>query len=110
MAMALFENQDYLGAREQFIASLRYKKDCHLCHAYIKRSEDLYKELHYKRGIQHYGREQLVEAITEWELVKRLDPDYKRVAYYIDKAQAILDRLEELKEDSTERSSEVGKI
>jgi tetratricopeptide (TPR) repeat protein len=110
MAMALFENQDYLGAREQFIASLRYKKDCHLCQAYIERSEDLYKELHYKKGIQHYGREQLVEAITEWELVKRLDPDYKRVEYYINKAQAILNRLEELKEDSSERSSEVGKI
>jgi len=110
LAMALFEDQDYLGAREHFIASLRYKKDCHLCHAYIKRSEELYKELHYKKGIQHYGQERLVEAITEWELVKRLDPDYKRVEYYINKAQTILNKLEELKEEATERPSEVGKI
>jgi len=110
MAMALFEQEDYLGAREQFMASLRYKRDCHLCHAYIKRSEDLYKELHYKKGIQHYGQEQLVEAITEWELVKRVDPDYKRVEYYINKAKTVLNKLEELKEESTESPSEVGKI
>jgi tetratricopeptide (TPR) repeat protein len=110
MATALFEEGDYLGAREQFIASLRYKRDCHLCQAYIERSEALYKELHYKKGIQHYGQEQLVEAITEWELVKRLDPDYKRVGYYINKAQTILNKLEELKEESKARPSEVGKI
>jgi tetratricopeptide (TPR) repeat protein len=110
IGMALFEKQDYLGAREQFNASLRYKRNCHLCRAYIKKSEDLYKEHHYKKGIQYYGQEQLVEAITEWELVKRLDPDYKRVDYYIHKAKTILNKLEELKEESTESTLGVGKI
>ena len=101
MAMALFEGQNYLGAKEQFEASLKYRKDCLICHSYIKKSEDLYKEMHYKRGIQYYGKEQLEDAIMEWELVKGLDPGYKRVEYYINKAKTILQKLEQIKSESS---------
>ncbi|MGD2125780.1 MAG: tetratricopeptide repeat protein [Desulfobacteraceae bacterium] len=107
-AVALFEKQDYLAAQEQFKASLRYNNDCHECHAYIRRSEDLYKEMHYKRGIQHYGKERLVEAIKEWELVRRLDPNYKRVDYYIKKAKVILMKLEELKREMERDTMGIG--
>jgi len=96
-AMTLFENKDYLAARDQFQACLRYKHDCQECHRHIQASEDLYKELHYKRGMQFYNMELLHEAINEWELVKALDPNYKMTEYLIDKANTILEKLEELK-------------
>jgi tetratricopeptide (TPR) repeat protein len=96
-AMTLFENKDYLAARDQFQACLRYKHDCQECHRHIQASEDLYKELHYKRGMQLYHMELLHDAINEWELVKALDPNYKMTEYLINKANTILGKIEELK-------------
>jgi tetratricopeptide (TPR) repeat protein len=96
-AMTFFENKDYLAARDQFQACLRYKHDCQECHRHIQTSENLYKELHYKRGIQFYAKEMLDEAIKEWELVKALDPNYKSTEYLIDKSKTILEKIEELK-------------
>jgi tetratricopeptide (TPR) repeat protein len=110
MAMALYQTQDYLAARDQFRLALRYKNDCHRCRAYIKKSEALYKALHYKLGIRYYGREQLTEAIREWEMVKALDPGYKRVGYYINKAKEMLKKLEDLKEELKQGSAEKGKV
>jgi tetratricopeptide (TPR) repeat protein len=101
-AMTLFENKDYLAARDQFQACLQYKGDCQECHRHIKASEDLYKALHYKRGIQFYNKELLYEAITEWELVKALDPKYKRIEYLIDKSKTILKNIEALQRDQKE--------
>lgn len=103
-AMTLFENKDYLAARDQFQACLRYRHDCQECNRHIKTSEDLYKKLHYKRGIQFYDKELLHEAIKEWELVKALDPNYKRTEYLIDKSKTILKKIEELKRDQKEGS------
>ncbi len=97
MALEDFKNKDYLAAKENFESSLLYRKGCQKCHAYIKKSEGLFKEIHYKKGIQHYGKQELVKAIDEWKLVKVIDPDYKRVEYYINKALAIMKKLEELK-------------
>jgi tetratricopeptide (TPR) repeat protein len=103
--IALFERKEYLAAKDKFEASLRYKKDCQKCHAYIKKSEDLYKEIHYKKGIQFFYKELLNEAIEEWELVRAIDPDYKRVDYLINKAKKILNKIEELKEGQEEQSA-----
>ena len=100
LGLVLFQMKDYLGAREQFLASLKYKSDCQQCHAYVKESENLYKEMQYKRGIEFYGKEQLSEAIKAWETVQKLDPDYKRVDYYIRKAREIQIKLEELKQET----------
>jgi tetratricopeptide (TPR) repeat protein len=101
--IALFETKEYLAAKDKFEASLRYKKDCQKCHAYIKKSEDLYKEIHYKKGIQFFYKELLNEAIEEWELVRAIDPDYKRVDYLISKTKKILTKIEELKESQKEQ-------
>jgi tetratricopeptide (TPR) repeat protein len=106
MAMTLYEKQDYLAARDQFRMALRYKNDCSKCDAYIKKSEELYKALHYKQGIRYYGKEQLTEAIREWEMVKAIDPSYKSVGYYINKAKEVLKRLEDLKEELKKGSAE----
>ena len=96
-AMALFEKEDYLAARSKFEETLRYKRDCRKCQEYIKKSEDAYKEIHYKKGGVHFRKEQLVEAIREWELVQAVDPNYKEVEYNINMAKTLLKRLEEIK-------------
>ena len=53
--------------------------------------------------MQHYGNEQLVEAIEEWERVIELDPEYKRVDYLVIKAQTIMKKLEEIKASEQEK-------
>ena len=98
-ARALFDNRDYLQAKREFEASLKYKSDCQECVAYVKKSEDLYKEMHYKRGMQYFGKQQLKEAIQEWELVRTRDPKYKRVEYLINKAEIILENIEKIKQE-----------
>ena len=96
-AVALYEQKEYLAARDQFKVSLKYKNDCQQCHKYMNECEDSYKKLHYKKGMQLYNNEKLNEAIGQWELVKKEDPNYKRVNYLINKAQTILNKLNELK-------------
>lgn len=98
-AESLLEKQDYLAAREGFLASLRIREDCGQCHQYVRKSEELYKEAHYRKGMQFYNQERLQDAIREWDLVRELDPGYKRVEYLIEKAEKILSKLEDLKKD-----------
>lgn len=97
LAMALFKKKDYYAAMEQFRESIRYNDDCTKCVEYLQKSEDLYKELHYKKGMQYFEGERLARAIKEWELVTALDPDYKKAGYHIDKAKIMMEKLEELK-------------
>lgn len=96
-ALAILEKEDYLAARDQFKVCLKYKKNCQKCHGYIKKCEDSYKEMHYKRGMELFDEEKLDEAIGEWNLVKAQDPYYKRVDYLINKAEKISKKIEELK-------------
>ena len=104
--MGLFEKEDYLSAKEEFEASLRFNGDCLKCREYIKKSEDTYKEIHYKRGVAYFGKEQLFDAIGEWEIVQAIDPNYKNVAYNIDKARTLLKRLEEIRKSLEERQAQ----
>lgn len=97
IAQDLLDRKVYLSARDHFRESLRYNEDCEGCRRNIKKSEDLYKEDHYKKGMQYYGNEQLRDSLREWELVMTMDPNYKRVDYLIDKAKTILKRLEEIR-------------
>lgn len=102
LAVTLFNNKDYYAARDQFKASIRYRDDCMTCVEYLQKSEELYKELHYRKGMQYYEDEQLVEAIKEWEQVIDLDPDYKKAGYHIDQARGMLRKLEEIKKNQEE--------
>jgi tetratricopeptide (TPR) repeat protein len=97
LAMEFFQKKDYLAAREQFLVSLKLKSPCQQCHVYIRRSEELFKEMHYKQGIECYGKEQLADAVVEWEMVRGLDPNYRRVDYYIKKAKDLQHKIDELK-------------
>jgi len=106
LAVEFFQKREYLAAKEQFLVSLKHNSNCQQCHVYIRRSEELFKEMHYKRGIECYGKEQLTDAIMEWELVRGLDPNYKRVDYYIKKAKDLQRKIDELKEESKEEVQE----
>jgi tetratricopeptide (TPR) repeat protein len=106
LAVEFFQKKDYLAAKEQFLVSLKHNSTCQKCHFYIRRSEELFKEMHYKQGIEYYSKEQLAEAIMEWELVKTLDPSYKRIDYHINKAKDIQRKLEELKKESREENED----
>jgi tetratricopeptide (TPR) repeat protein len=100
LAVESFEKKEYLAAREQFLVSLKHKSNCQQCYVYIKRSEELFKAMHYKQGIEYYGKELLADAIMEWEQVRGLDPNYKRVDYYIKKAKELQHKLDELEKES----------
>ncbi len=95
----LLAKKEYLAAREAFQASLRLKGDCMQCHENIRKSEDLYKEIHYRNGMLYFNQEKLREAIREWEVVQRMDPDYKRVEYLIEKARKIQAKILDLKKN-----------
>ncbi|MFO7784715.1 MAG: hypothetical protein ACQET7_08855 [Thermodesulfobacteriota bacterium] len=97
LAENLLERKEYLAARDAFLDLLRIREDCGKCNRYILKSEELYLEAHYRKGMQYYNQEKLHEAIGEWERVRNVDPDYKRVDSLIEKAQRILVRLEDLK-------------
>ena len=96
-AMALFEKEDYLSAKKEFEVCLRYKQDSQQCREYAMKCEPMYMDLHYNRGVSYFGKEQLSEAIREWELVQAVDSGYKQAEDYISKAKALLKRLEEIK-------------
>ncbi len=96
-AMALFEKEDYLSAKKEFEACLQFKQDSQQCREYAVKCEQMYMDLHYNKGVSYFGKEQLSEAIQEWELVQAVDPGYKKVEDHINKAKALLKRLEEIK-------------
>ena len=100
IAMELFNKTEYLPAREEFKACLTYKKDCEKCHLYIAKCETLYKEKHYRKGMQFFELEEPEKAIKEWQKVEDMDPEYKRVKSLIPKAQKIVKKIEELKGSS----------
>ncbi|MBW1717184.1 MAG: tetratricopeptide repeat protein [Deltaproteobacteria bacterium] len=100
--ICLFGKKDYLAARDQFKSCLRFKNNTQRCQVYLEKSENLYKEMHYRKGIQLFDKELLTEAIEEWELVWHIDPNYKRVDYLITKAKTILKNIRELKESQKE--------
>ena len=99
-AMVLYEKKDFLPAKNAFDRALSYNNDCEKCLTYSDKSEQEYKELHYNKGIAFFAKEQLTEAISEWELVTALDPDYKKVKENITKARQYLEKLKEIQKSS----------
>jgi tetratricopeptide (TPR) repeat protein len=96
--VVLFDNQDYTQAIETFETSRTYNSDCERCETYIKKSEENFKDLHYRNGISFFWREKLAEAIEEWELVYEMDPDYEEVDKNIKRVRNLMERLEEIKQ------------
>jgi len=63
----------------------------------MKTSMDKYKKIHYDKGISYFGNEQLAEAIMEWKLVHKIDPNYRKVDSNLIKAKTLQERLEQIK-------------
>lgn len=95
--LAAYNKSDFEAAKNEFETALVYDPGCSDCNDYITRSTNGYKESHYNRGIIFFGKEQLPEAIAEWEKVHGIDPDYKDVETNLKKAQLLLDKLEKIK-------------
>ena len=93
-----FDREDYTQAIEAFETSRTYNSDCERCEAYITKSRENFKDLHYRKGLSFFWREKLAEAIDEWELVYEIDPDYKDVEKNIERVRNLMERLEEIKQ------------
>jgi tetratricopeptide (TPR) repeat protein len=96
-----FNKEQYLEARQSFSSAVQYNDACEQCRTYIKTCEDTYKEKHYNLGIHYFGKEQLEQAINEWEKVEDIDPDYKDVQSNLKKARILYERLESIKQSNT---------
>ena len=99
--LALFNKDDYLAARGEFEATLKYDKNCAKCEENIKKCEEMYKDVHYDKGLSFFENEELADAIREWELVYDLDPNYKDVDRNLKKARTLQERLEKIKRSKT---------
>ena len=104
--LVLFAKEDYLGARDEFKASLKYDKNCDKCEKNIRKSEDTFKEVHYNKGLAYFGDQKLPEAIAEWETVYELDPNYKDVQKNLVKAKDLNDRLESIKRSKAKENKQ----
>ncbi|MBW2449553.1 MAG: LysM peptidoglycan-binding domain-containing protein, partial [Deltaproteobacteria bacterium] len=99
-AQDLLKEKQYQAADKQLQACLDFRTDCLQCRPFIKQCEDSYKELHYQLGIQYFGEEKLENAISEWQLVKKIDPHYKQVQENIRRAERISTKIQQLKKES----------
>ena len=96
-ALIDYNKGEFLSAKKGFESALGYDSACEKCNDYIKQSLGSYKETHYNKGIVFFGKEQLPQAIAEWELVHELDPNYKDVDQNLKKAKVLWKKLEKIK-------------
>jgi nucleoid-associated protein YgaU len=108
LSMAYFEKgvrsvkgEAYEKAIEEFEASWRYDENCAKCEEYIKKSKEIYKDVHYNNGCSCFRNEKLADAIREWELVYAMDPGYKDVDQNLEKARKLLEALESIKKSKS---------
>ena len=99
-AQDLLKEKQYQAADQKLQACLDFRTDCLQCLPVIKQCEDVYKELHYQLGIRYFGEEKLEDAINEWQLVQKFDPNYKRVQENIRRAEKISTKIQQLKKES----------
>ena len=104
--LVFFGKEDYLGARDEFEASLKYDKKCGKCDENIRISEDTFKEVHYNKGLAYFGEQRLTDAIKEWESVYELDPNYKDVNKNLTKAKNLNERLESIKRSKAKENKQ----
>lgn len=97
-ARQLWDRQEIDPAREQFEACFAFRDDCPACRKTVVDCENAYKERLYNRGIAFFQDEKPEAALTEWEILQALDPGYRNVAEYIQKAKKISEQLGKLKQ------------
>jgi tetratricopeptide (TPR) repeat protein len=97
-AMDQYDAGQYLEAKTGFEAAAALNPDCTDCGQFIEDSLNTYKEKHYNDGIAYFGQEKLKEAISSWEKVAAVDPDYKDVQMNLRKATLLNERLEQIRQ------------
>lgn len=96
-ALIDYHKGDFMSAKKGFESALDYDNQCDKCSAYVIQSLNSYKDSHYNKGVVYYGKQQLAEAVAEWEMVYDLDPGYKDVEQNLKKARDLLNKLERIK-------------
>lgn len=99
-ALARYNSGDFMAAKEGFEQAASNDANCDRCTEYFEKSLASYKEAHYNKGIVYYNNEKLADAISEWEKVYDVDPDYKDVENNLTQAKKLLDKLEQIKKSS----------
>ena len=97
-ARQLWDRKQIDQAREQFEACFALRDGCPACRKTIADCENTYKERLYNRGIAFFQDERPQAAISEWEIIQALDPGYRNVEDYIQKAKKISEQLGKLKQ------------
>ena len=59
-------------------------------------------DLHFKKGINYFEKEEMFLAIKEWDIVLELDPGNVKADEYKKRAELIIERLEKIKKRQTE--------
>lgn len=95
--MLQFNEKRYNDAAASFETALKFDADCEKCKVYIEKSKNIFLETHYNKGIDFFSKEDLKNAITEWEAVYDVDPDYKKVQQNLRKARLLQKRLDTIK-------------
>jgi tetratricopeptide (TPR) repeat protein len=54
-------------------------------------------EIHYRKGVKHYLKEELSEAIDEWRVASQLDPENAKIKNDIDNAGQLLKKINKIK-------------
>ncbi len=96
-AQILAQKKQYRRSKTRFQECISYRKLCSKCVDTINQCETSFKEMLYTRGIQLFEEQKPQAALKEWQAVKALDPDYKQVNQYIQKARKISTRIDKLK-------------
>lgn len=99
-ALGSYTRGNFEDAQKGFESALKYDGDCKQCESYINQSVESFKESRYNKGIVYFGKEQLSEAIAEWESVYNIDPQYKDVDQNLKKARSLMEKLEKIKQSS----------
>ena len=92
-----YQKQDYTQAIQNSRKALDYDAGCENCKALIKQSEESFKDIHYRKGMDYFKEEKLADAIREWELVYNMDPGYQDVDRNLQKARLLQERLDAIK-------------
>ena len=91
---ALMKEEKYQGAAAMFeCAAPGYKDAANLAAISKKRLTDF----HYIRGVELFMYEKLDEAIEEWEITLRIDPNHPKASSDIDNARSLLKKLKDIR-------------
>ncbi|NOX34653.1 MAG: LysM peptidoglycan-binding domain-containing protein [Deltaproteobacteria bacterium] len=98
LGLEAFKKRKFLDAIENFQTALTFNKNCSPCKNMITKSRNLYKERHYKSGMKLYDEQNLNLAILEWELVQKMDPEYKKITELLNQAKTIQKNIKAIKQ------------